>query len=125
MKTPGKFCTASIQFVIAATCLCGSASSHAGPQISVMTTIDVVAVNGGADTVNPGTSCIKIAGPVSGACTGGWIAIPNNNKQLLTSALVNKAAGGSVAIYYDDATASNHCPWLAFTPCSLTTIYGK
>lgn len=110
---------------VAAACLALAAPAHAAGQGSAMTTIEVVAVNGGGDTVNPGTSCIKLAIPVVAACVGGYIAIPNNNKQLLTAALVNKATGGNVAVYYDDATGTNHCPGLVFTPCALISIFGQ
>lgn len=91
---------------------------------TVETKITMVAVNGATDTVNPGTSCIAVSTPISGACTGGYVAIKNNNKQLLAAALSAKATNNNVWIYYYDegATAKFHCPGLVFTPCSVVSI---
>ena len=89
------------------------------------TTVASVAVNGGTDTVNPGTSCIRISSPLSSNCTGGFVAIPNNNRQLVAAALMNKAIDSRVMLYYDDAAGSNHCPGLVFTPCSVISIESK
>jgi len=89
------------------------------------TSVDQMAVNGGADTANPGTTCIHLAVTPVAACTSGWIAIQNNNKQLLASALQAKATGARVWVYYEDASASQHCPGLALTPCTVISIMVK
>jgi hypothetical protein len=89
------------------------------------TTVWLVAVNGGADTVNAGTSCIKVTSPVSPACTAGYIAIPNNNKNLLATVLTSKAVGNKIWLYYFDTTGSYHCPGLVFTPCAVNSIQVK
>jgi hypothetical protein len=86
-------------------------------------TIKSVVVNGGIDTANPGTSCIQVTGAISVACPGNYIAIPNNNQQLLSAALTAKATGKKSWIYYiDDSPTNLHCPGLYFTPCSLISI---
>jgi len=87
----------------------------------VETTITAVSVNGGSDSANPGTSCVRIANPVVAACTGGVVAIQNNNKQLIAAALQAKATGSKVWFYYSDA-GNFHCPGLVFTPCSVISI---
>ena len=60
------------------------------------TTIKQIAVNGGADSSNPGLTCIQLPDAVgvsqlSAACVGGWIAIQNNNKSLIAAALTARA----------------------------------
>jgi len=87
-----------------------------------VTKIVEVAFNGGVDTVNPGTACLKTADAVSATCTGGYIAIPNNNNQLLVAAAQAKVTGSNVWVYYSDAGDSYHCPGLVFTPCSIISI---
>jgi len=89
------------------------------------TSIASVMVNGGADTVNPGTTCIQITSGLPAACAGGFVAIPNNNRQLVATALLSKTNGQRVWLYFDDATGSNHCPGLVFTPCSVISIGSK
>ena len=89
------------------------------------TTIASVAVNGGADTANPGTTCIQVTSPVSASCTAGYVAIPNNNKQLIGAALLNKTTGGKINLYYDDAVGTQHCPGFVFTSCSVNSIQSK
>jgi hypothetical protein len=86
------------------------------------TSIAQVSVNGGTDTANTGTSCIKVTSPVSATCPSGWVAIPNNNKLLLATALQAKALGVQIWFYYDDAGPSFHCPGHTFTPCSVVSI---
>lgn len=81
-----------------------------------------VMVHGGADTTNPGTTCIKVSVPVAAACLGGWVAINNNNKLLISASMQAKATGGKGAFYYDDAAGSFHCPGNVFTPCSVISI---
>jgi hypothetical protein len=91
--------------------------------------ISEVAASGGADTINPGTSCVKldIAVP-SASCVGGWIAIPNNNLKLLNSALAAKLLERPVALYLETdlpVAQQLHCPALAFTRCSLISVIVK
>ena len=84
-----------------------------------------VAVNGGADTSNPGFTCIRVTpGPVA-ACSAGYVAITNNNRQLIATALLAKSTGARVAFYYNDAVATQHCPALVFTTCSVNSIILK
>src|SRR5690349_17340729 len=80
-----------------------------------------VSVNGGSDTVNPGTSCVRISAPVPAVCTNGYVAIQNNNKQLLSAALQAKATGSKVWFYYADS-GNFHCPGRVFTACSVIGI---
>lgn len=86
------------------------------------TTITFLAVNGGSDTVNPGTTCFKLSSPVSATCAGSYIGIPNNNSQLISAALTAKSSGSKLWIYYEDSTTNLHCPGMQFTPCSLISI---
>jgi hypothetical protein len=88
------------------------------------TVISLVAINGGGDTYNPGTSCIKTQ-VVAPACADGWVALPNNNKQLIAAALQAKATGSKVWLYYEAASATQHCPGLVFTPCTANSIMVK
>jgi hypothetical protein len=85
-----------------------------------------IAVNGGADTANPGTTCIKMDVAVDSSCTGGWIAIPNNNSRLFNGVLTAKALGSPVILsYISDGTKQQHCPSLAFTPCQIVSVIVK
>lgn len=84
--------------------------------------VSTVAVNGGQDTTSPGTTCIKVSVPLVAACPGGWVAIQNNNKQLIAAALAAKTTSSKVAFMYDDAAGPFHCPGRVFTPCSVNTI---
>jgi hypothetical protein len=86
------------------------------------TAIDWVAVNGGTDTASPGTTCVKVTNPVSASCPSGYVAIQNNNKQLIAAAMQAKATGSRVAFYYEDNGGPFHCPGRTFTPCSVITI---
>lgn len=85
------------------------------------TTIVSVTVNGGSDAANPGTTCIRISSAVSSVCPIGFVAIPNNNKQLIAAALMSKTTASRTSLYYDDA-GSYHCPGQVFTPCSVISI---
>jgi hypothetical protein len=87
--------------------------------------ITQVAVSGGADTINPGTTCIKVDLAVPAACTVGYIAIPNNNSKLINAALAAKATNRPVSVWYASDAASQHCPYLAFTTCSVVSIVVK
>lgn len=98
---------------------------HAAQQTVNETTIAAVTVNGGTDTVNAGTTCIRVTNTLSSTCTAGYVAIPNNNKSLVAAALLNKATASKVWLYYDDAAGSNHCPGRVFTPCSIISIESK
>jgi hypothetical protein len=84
-------------------------------------TITQVHVNGAADTKNPGTTCINISAVLPGICTGAFIAIPNNNSELISAALTAKVSSSNTRVYYDD-TGSYHCPGAVFTPCSVISI---
>jgi hypothetical protein len=84
-----------------------------------------IAVSGGADTVNPGTTCIKMDIAVPSVCVGGYIAIPNNNSKLINAVLAAKASNRSMLVYYATDAASQHCPFLAFTTCSVISIVVK
>lgn len=86
------------------------------------TAIDVVAVNGGTDTTNPGTTCVRITSPVSASCPAGYIAIQNNNKELIAAAMQAKASDSRIGFYYRNNIGSFHCPGRAFTPCSVISI---
>lgn len=81
-----------------------------------------ISVNGGSDTINPGTTCIKLSVAVSASCSAGFIAIQNNNKQLIAAALQAKANTSRTLIYYDDGPGSYHCPGFVYTPCSVVSI---
>ncbi len=84
--------------------------------------ISLVAVNGGVDTMNPGTTCVQVSTPVLAACPSGYVAILNNNKLLIAAALQAKAASSKVWFYYDDSSGSHHCPGIVMTPCSVNSI---
>lgn len=99
---------------------------YAGEHMVDGATITTVSVNGGADTRNPGTTCIRISSAVVPACPTGLVAIPNNNRQLIAAALLNKAAGSQIWLYYyEDAADRHHCPGQVFTPCSVISIESK
>ena len=100
-------------------------SAWAAPQYLDDVMISGLSVNGGADTTNPGTTCIKLSLPVHPACTGGYVAIHNNNKQLIAAALQAKATASKIWLYYDEVGGSFHCPALVFTPCSVNSIQLK
>jgi hypothetical protein len=117
---------ACLPCTIAATALLLSPHTHAGEHIVDGATITTVSVNGGADTRNAGTTCIRISSAVSPACPAGFVAIPNNNKQLIAAALLNKAAGSQVWLYYyEDAADRHHCPGHVVTPCSVISLESK
>lgn len=92
---------------------------------AVETMIVEIFVNGGSDTANPGTTCLKLSSPVSPQCTSGLVAIPNSNSKLLAAALTAKATRTNSWFYYDDAGVTQHCPGLVFTPCSVISISVK
>jgi len=94
-------------------------------QIISETTIATVAVNGGSDSPNIGTTCVQVTSPVSAACTGGYVAILNNNKQLIAAALLNKATASKIMFYYEEASGSNHCPGIVYTPCVVNSIQSR
>lgn len=102
-----------------------SASIAVAGQVTVETTITAVAVNGASDVANQGTTCVLIADPVASACVGGFVAIPNNNKLLIATALMSKSTASKVWLYYMDEGSSQHCPGLVFTPCSVISIMPK
>lgn len=106
--------------------LCAAAgSSTAASQILYDTAIAAVAVNGGQDSTNPGTTCVRVTSTVSAACVSGYVAILNNNKQLVATALLSKASASRVDLYYVDDTASSHCPGFVFTPCAVISIQAR
>jgi hypothetical protein len=100
-----------------------SATALAAEQHVGDTIITAVAVNGGADTANPGTSCIRISSPLPTVCAG-YVAIPNNNTQLVAAALLNKTNKARVWLYFSDV-GSHHCPGRVYTPCSVISIEDK
>jgi hypothetical protein len=85
------------------------------------TTIAEVAVNGGADTLNVGTTCIRLVEAVPPTCSG-YLYIPNNNKHLTAAALTAKASNARVVVYYVPDAQAGHCPGVVFTPCSVISI---
>ncbi len=89
------------------------------------TTIEKVAINGGSDAPNTGVSCIKLSSTVSSQCSDGYLAIKNNNKELISAALTAKASGANVWVSYYDFETTNHCPDIAMTKCVLSTIMIK
>lgn len=108
-----------------------SASSFPETFVIPMTTIKHVAVNGGVDSSNPGLTCINVAPwtnlsnvvhPVA-ACAG-WLAIKNDNKNLIAAALAAKTTKSNILLYYDELNPSGnfHCPGVVFTPCSVISI---
>lgn len=107
---------------VAALTLCSGPIAWADTLVVDPVTVTFVAVNGGADSANPGTSCVTVSAPVSSQCTGGLIAIPNNNKQLLASLLQAKAFGSNVWLYYAVSSDTQHCPGQAFTQCSVISV---
>jgi hypothetical protein len=110
-------------FALAAGMVCAlSASIAVAGQMTVQTTITAVAVNGASDVANQGTTCMRIADPTAASCVGGFVAIPNNNKLLIATALMSKSAASKVWLYYEDAGSSQHCPGLVFTPCNVISI---
>jgi hypothetical protein len=97
-------------------------SVHAGTGlITPETTLLQVAVTGGADTANPGITCIQLAAPPP-ACPAGFVYLPNNNKHLVAAALAAKAASSRVTVYYVAEAQAGHCPGHVFTPCSVISI---
>lgn len=102
-----------------------SASTAVAGMVTVETTITAVAVNGAGDVANGGTTCVLVADPVASACVSGYVAIPNNNKLLIATALMSKSTASKVWFYYADEGSSQHCPGLVFTPCSVISIMSK
>ena len=87
--------------------------------------IGAIILNGGSDAPNSGVTCFKIEVAVSAACPSGYIAVPNNNSQLIAALLSSKAIGQEVRVNYSDSEDSRehgHCPGLAFTPCVLNSV---
>lgn len=112
-----------LRFIVMSGLSIGASLAVAAEGATDNTTITFVSVNGGADSANSGNTCITVANPVSASCTGGYVAIPNNNPQLLSAALTAKSTGAKVWFYYADTGATTfHCPGLAFTPCSVISI---
>ncbi|TVZ37842.1 hypothetical protein P886_2188 [Alteromonadaceae bacterium 2753L.S.0a.02] len=102
--------------------ICFYSSAVLSAQVVVGDTkIQYVLVNGGEDSPNSGTTCIKISDSVRDTCNG-YVAVINNNQALLSAALHAKATGNSVWFYYDDNKGNNHCPGAVFTPCALNSI---
>ncbi|HEY6528759.1 MAG TPA: hypothetical protein VIZ65_08690 [Cellvibrionaceae bacterium] len=97
-------------------------SVHAAQKVLDDKKITFVVVNGGADSPNQGTTCIRIDNGISEQCTSGFVAIRNNNKELISAALHAKATERPIWFFYEDASGSNHCPGAVFTPCVVTSI---
>lgn len=118
IKAGGKISAIFLGFLIG--CFCQEAMS-----LDVVVDgkkITFVAVNGGADSSNPGTSCFLLSGGVSEKCAGGYIAIRNNNSQLISSVLQAKATGADVWVYYEDSSPVQHCPGIVFTTCAAISV---
>lgn len=108
-----------IALMLSAFSMCAIATEH----VVDGTSVAAVAINGGTDTGNPGTSCMRVYASVPAVCGGGYIAIPNNNRQLIAAALAAKSTGGPVRLYFlDTAGATYQCPGFASTTCNLVTI---
>jgi hypothetical protein len=88
------------------------------------TTIENVVINGGQDSPNVGTSCIKLATPISATCSE-YLAIRNNNKELISAVLTAKASNAKVWVSYYTQQPSLHCPDIAVTTCALSSIMLK
>ena len=116
---------ATMGVAFAAYCASCAGTAFAANQNVGDTTVAAVAVNGGTDTANPGTTCVRIAAPVSASCAASYVAIPNNNRNLIAAALLAKTSGAKVWFYYEDATATQHCPGRVFTPCTVISIETK
>lgn len=86
--------------------------------------ISSITVNGGADSVSVGTTCIRVSVPVAASCAGGFIAIRNNNKQLVAAAMQAKAMSNKIWLFYDDSAGPGpyHCPGREYTACSVNDI---
>lgn len=115
MRHPFKFMLATAVYAVALSATALSWLSYDD------VTISMEMVNGGADTVNPGTTCIQTT-PAANACAGGYIYIPNNNKQLLAAALGANASKAKVFVQYATDASSGHCPGQVFTTCSLNSL---
>lgn len=111
-------------FIVSAFAL-GAEKANAAGNYSGDTTISTVAVNGGQDGPNPGTTCIQLKVPVASACSERFIAIQNNNRQLLATALLSKTTASTVNVIYEDSAGANHCPGLVWTPCAVISIQSK
>jgi uncharacterized membrane-anchored protein len=109
--------------LVAALVLSLPAAALTGQAITNDSTLAEVAVNGGTDTLNPGTTCIKLTEPVTPSCPAGFLYIPNNNRQLVSAALMAKASNSRVAVYYISNAATGHCPGHVFTQCSVVSIF--
>ncbi|MDO8412884.1 MAG: hypothetical protein Q7S51_03725 [Gallionellaceae bacterium] len=127
MNRPSKAVQPLLQSVVVIACLLSSGFSMAAELLSVDdTTISSVVVDGGADSANSGTTCIRITGTLSSACTNGLVGIRNNNKQLIATALLSKATASKIGLYYyENASETSHCPGQAITPCSVVSIETK
>lgn len=88
------------------------------------TTIENVIINGGQDSPNVGTSCIKLSTPISATCSG-YIAIRNNNKELISAVLTAKTSSAKIWVSYYNQQPSLHCPDIAATACALSSIMLK
>jgi hypothetical protein len=95
------------------------------------TTIYSVSVTGtaGDSPTQAGTACMRISNisALLAACSSGFIAIPNSNKQLVSAAMANKLTGsqGWVAYFVDAVPNKFHCPYQVYTSCGLISIESK
>ena len=122
MAIPRSKLTLSAIAGVASIAILAAQSTFAASQNLDNITVTTVAVNGGTDTQNPGTTCITVSVPLLAACEGGYVAIQNNNQQLLAAALQAKATSSNVRFYYDASAGPFHCPGRVFTPCSVISI---
>lgn len=104
--------------------LCPINIAFAGTVIISDTTLAEVAVNGGSDSPNVGTTCIKLAAPISPACSG-YIAIRNNNKELVSAALAAKTSNARIWVSFYDQQPVQHCSDIVNTSCVVSSIMLK
>lgn len=112
----------SLRLAFVATLMFIGISSFAGNVVLQDTSIGAIAVNGGTDVANPGTTCIQVTSAISAVCASGFVAIPNNNRELIAAALTAKSVGNRILLYYSDTSVPNHCPGFVMTPCTVISI---
>lgn len=99
--------------------------SSAATAVVESTKITAVFINGGTDTLQPGTSCFRTSAELSTICPAGIIGIPNNSKELISAAIAANATKANTWIYYvPDLEESQrlHCPGTVVTACSVISI---
>ena len=98
-------------------------TSHAKAEMTIIDTkIDKVAINGGSDSPVAGVSCFRMKQKASDRCGNGWIAIPNNNKELLNAIFDSKVNRYDVRVIYYDEQPQLKCPSIVYTNCQLESV---